>query len=323
MNLKGLLVLFAVLMVIAEARSGPGKLKKGLKNMKANRIKDLMTEDKKDKADVKGLKKNKTGDKSLKGLKKKKANKLKKKNKNNKNKKKNKAATCRDISGTCLQNAYDTIVFKRDKVYNFLKQKTRIIRQLDVKEKKLGKKSEFTDAANVLKVALGGNTTNFTCGVKNKGTMLSNATAAYTLLSACNSTINTACTRNMTIYSTETETLLLACRTKMNTFNEKVVACLKSTTTLTTSTATTVCTCWSEAATQMKAIKALKCDASKSSTAVKKMKNECIATMGVCKKSLQSIPAILYECQVDREHADKTVDEIKSSNTKVVADSSA
>ena len=27
--------------------------------------------------------------------------------------------------------------------------------------------------------------------------------------------------------------------------------------------------------------------------------------------------AILYECQVDREHADKTVDEIKSSNTKV------
>ena len=58
--------------------------------MKANRIKDLMTEDNKDKTDMKGLKKNKTDGKSLKGLKKKKANKLKKKNKNNKNKKKNK-----------------------------------------------------------------------------------------------------------------------------------------------------------------------------------------------------------------------------------------
>ena len=100
---------------------GPGKLKKGMKNKKANRIKDLMTEDNKDKTDdslLKGLKKDKTGGKKglknkkanrikdlmtedkkdktdvdfklLKGLKNKKANKLRKKKKNNKNKKKTK-----------------------------------------------------------------------------------------------------------------------------------------------------------------------------------------------------------------------------------------
>jgi len=288
------------------------KNKKGLKkkNNKQNKEKGLKKK--------KNNKKNKKNNKKTNKKNKKKTKKLSKKNKKKKNKN-NKDTTCSNqVKGTCLQNAYDTIVFNRDKVTNFLNQITRIGRQLEVKEKKLNKKSEFTDAGNVLKDVLGKNTTNFTCGIKNKGAMLSNATEAYTILVACNTTIKTACTVNTTEYSAETETLHEKCNTTMITYNAKVVSCLKLTQKLTTDTTDSVCTCWSDAATQMAAIKALKCDAADSSNAVKKMKNECIKQMGVCKKSLQAIPAILFECQVDHDNADKSIDEIKTTNREVV-----
>jgi len=225
---------------------------------------------------------------------------------------KNATGRC-EVSATCLENVHEATVFARDKVSNFLKQKSRIDVHLGIGSKKMKKKAEFTAAADVLKSGLGGDSKKFICGVKNTGKLLTNATTEYTTLTGCSDRLNTACTRDTTKYSTTMEDKIKACHVEMKAYVKKIDTCVKAGLDVEAATASAVCKCWSEAVTLVTKIKTLKCDASVSAKAVTGMKSKCLSAVVACKKSMLNVPAILGECQVDPNNADKTVDEIKSN----------
>jgi hypothetical protein len=224
---------------------------------------------------------------------------------------------------TCLQDVYDVIKFSRDRVGNFIRQKKRLESHIKIQGKKLLKKDEYSEYAAELRTGLGGksgNTTSFICGVRNEGPSLGNATETYKFLSSCNTTISTLCTKDTTIISKETEDALTVCADKMTVFQTKVDECQKISKDVNDATVSAVCTCWNEANVLVKEIKALNCDASKASTAVKNMKKKCVDSIIDCKKSMLKIPGLLADCQVDPLNADKSVEEITSSKEHVDID---
>jgi len=152
-------------------------------------------------------KKRKRNRKNRKGKKKEK-NKTNKKKKKKSRKNKNRIDarnTCSadTLNNTCLENAQLALQYERNQVTNFLKQAARLRSHKNIKEKKLGKKGEFVEAADHLIDAIGGNFSIPKCGdpadnsteaLKIKEEELRYILTNYTKLMNCSVAIHEACT---------------------------------------------------------------------------------------------------------------------------------
>ena len=124
------------------------------------------------------------------------------KNKNRKNSRKSEARATTCMNETCINTAMKYMKIMKDRVSNFLKQKTRITKYNETSGNKAGKKGLFGPILNRIREAGGGNSSNLKCNGDNSSsgaTQLKNLTS---LLILCEDNINTSCNANLPVINT-------------------------------------------------------------------------------------------------------------------------
>merc|ERR1712037_1055982 len=203
----------------------------------------------------------------------------KKKNKNKKKKlssaddlrsKRNTTCSTETVAATCLENAQIALNYEKNQVSNYLKQAARLKGHKNIKEKKLFKKGEFMHAAEHLIFAVGGNMSDPKCGDPNDNSTEALATKArefeyilsnYTQLLNCSNAIHEACTLTNETFNDSHQDQLDSCNQTKWQFILDSRKCHKLQAKSTN--ATEICECWDQAATDVEAIKAKKCDTKK------------------------------------------------------------
>merc|ERR1739838_1153428 len=284
------------------------KIKNKIKNNKKknglnkNNKKKKTLKDKKKKKNTK--RKNKQTKKSKKKLDKKgkiKARKERKKQKKLKNRQNNSTAQCKqsdEVSTNCLQNAADAMTFLEKQATNFLNQWRRIQSFNKTINGKLSKNGAFADVTGYLLTALGGDTSNVSCGETGSRDAASSAKAlqTYNTLKNCSKSITAACTMPASIVPADVISKFTGfCMTKFNEAKTASDDC--RTNKQYTSNGTAACECWSKVGAVIATIKSSSDgSASTYSKAVKKFKNACVQTFMTCRKEEDASVQLVYTC---------------------------
>merc|ERR1712088_1184248 len=182
------------------ARKGKKRGRKGAKKSRKGKSKKGKKAGKKAK---KGRKKGrKAGKKTRKGKKKAKKGKKGKKNSRKQRKGKKKSGrksqarqdTC--MNETCINTAMSYMKIMKDKVSNFLRQKTRVSKYSTTSGNKAGKKGLFGPILNRIREAGGGNSSNLKCNGDNSSAGAKQLANLTSLLGACEDDIHTACSES-------------------------------------------------------------------------------------------------------------------------------
>ena len=292
-----------------KTRNGKSKAKKGKKKGRkvAKKTKKGKKGKKKSRKMKKKSKKGRKGKKGKKGKKnsrkqKKKSRKTNKKSRKQKgNKKKGRkiqgrAETC--MNETCINTAMSYMKIMKDKVSNFLRQKTRVSKYSTTSSNKHGKKGLFGPILNRIREAGGGNSSNLKCNGDNSSAgakQLANLTA---LLGACEDNINASCSANQpSINQTEHD----LCEAAMTAFADGTKECQKK-------TGAEACACWTNSTLETQVAEVKKCDISDDNKAMTKAKKQCTSAFGKCRKVEDSVSESLSACSPANTKSRATAD---------------
>merc|ERR1711971_152747 len=288
------------------------KKKKALKEKKKKKAKAKEKRKNKKKA-KKRNRKNKKSKKSKKKLDKKEKKKARKKRKRKekklrklrkqRNRQGDATAQCKqsdEVSTNCLQNAADAMTFLEKQATNFLNQWRRIQSFNKTINGKLSKNGAFANVTGYLLTALGGDSSNVSCGETGARDAASSAKAlqTYNTLKNCSKSITAACTMPASTVPADVISKFTGfCMTKFNEAKTASDDC--RTNKQYTSNGTAAWECWSKVGAVIAAIKSSSdCSASTYSKAVKQFKNACVQTfvtlgrrrMPVCSLSTPAAP---------------------------------
>merc|ERR1712222_303656 len=280
--------------------------KKTLKDKKKNnKAKDKRKNKKKTKTTNRKNKKTKKSKKKLdkkgKILARKERKKKERKQRKLRNRQNNSTAQCKqsdEVSTICLQNAADAMTFLEKQATNFLNQWRRIQSFNKTINGKLSKNGAFSDVTGYLLTALGGDTSNVSCGETGSRDAASSAKAlqTYNTLKNCSKSITAACTMPASIVPADVISKFTGfCMTKFNEAKTASDDC--RTNKQYTSNGTAACECWSKVGAVIATIKSSSdCSASTYSKAVKKFKNACVQTFMTCRKEEDASVQLVYTC---------------------------
>merc|ERR1711923_21652 len=268
------------------------KNKKGEKKnkKKGNRKSKKASKKKSRKSKSKKNKKNKTRKQNKKGKKSKKNNKKSRKNKKKSGKRKVKHSFVRQSSScmneTCINNAMSYMKLMKDRVANFLAQKSRIAAFNKTSGNKAGKKGLFGPILNRIREAGGGNSSNLKCNgnATNAGAaQLKNLT---TLLFACEENINKSCNAELPpINNTKHE----LCDKAMTAFSALTKECIGK-------SGEAACKCWTNSTLEFSANAVKKCDIKDDNKKMTAAKKKCTTAFGKCRKTEDDVSTALSAC---------------------------
>merc|ERR1712066_1188279 len=202
------------------------------------------------------------------------------------------------MNETCINTAMSYMKIMKDRVSNFLRQKTRIGKFQTTAGNKAGKKGLFGPILNRIREAGGGNSSNLKCNGNSSlpgAAQLKNLT---TLLAACEGNINTSCVGSLpTINKTEHD----LCETAMNAFAALTKDCQKK-------TGAEACSCWTNSTLEftVKAVK--KCDVSAENKLMTAAKKKCTEAFGKCRKIEDEVSPALSACSPANTKSRATAD---------------
>merc|ERR1719477_204628 len=202
------------------------------------------------------------------------------------------------MNETCINTAMSYMKIMKDKVSNFLRQKTRVGKYSTTSANKHGKKGLFGPILNRIREAGGGNSSNLKCNGDNSSAgakQLANLTA---LLGACEDNINASCSANQpSINQTEHD----LCEAAMTAFADGTKECQKK-------TGAEACACWTNSTLETQVAEVKKCDISDDNKAMTKAKKECTSAFGKCRKVEDSVSESLSACSPANTKSRATAD---------------
>ena len=209
----------------------------------------------------------------------------------NKNRKKKGTNGVSSRSGSCMpETCIDTGVaymkIMKDRVANFLSQKSRIVKYNQTSVNKAGKKSLFAPILNRLREAGGGNSSNLKCNGDNSNAGADQMANLTDSLTKCEEAIHSSCSTNLpTINITELD----ICTDSVKTFSSLTKECqLKK--------GAEACTCWSSSA-LVSSVKAVKeCDLKTDNKKMTAAKKACTSAFGKCRKLEDEVAPVLSAC---------------------------
>lgn len=203
-----------------------------------------------------------------------------------------------EVSTNCLQNAADAMTFLEKQATNFLNQWRRIQSFNKTINGKLSKNGVFANVTGYLLTALGGDSSNVSCGETSSRDTASAAKAldTYKTLKNCSTAITAACTMPASTVPADVITKFTGfCTTKFN--EAKTAADDCRTNKQYTSNGTAACECWANVGAVISTIKSSSdCSASTYSKNVKKFKNACVETFMTCRKQEDASVQLVYTC---------------------------
>merc|ERR1712083_681550 len=214
--------------------------------------------------------------------------------------------TC--MNETCINTAMSYMKIMKDKVSNFLRQKTRVSKYSTTSSNKAGKKGIFGPILNRIREAGGGNSSNLKCNGDNSiagATQLKNLT---TLLAACEGNINTSCVGSLPEINKTAHDL---CETAMNAFAALTKDCQKK-------TGAEACSCWTNSTLEFTVRAVKKCDVSADNKLMTAAKKKCTEAFGKCRKIEDEVSPALSACSPANTKSRATAD-IKQGLKKFIA----
>jgi len=197
----------------------------------------------------------------------------------------------------------------KDKVSNFLRQKTRVGKFQTTSGNKAGKKGLFAPIINRIREAGGGNGSNLKCNGDNSGAgakQMANLTAQ---LGACEADIHDACDNtHPNINDTEHD----LCEDAMTAFGAATKACQLK-------TAAEACACWTNSSLASMSNIVKKCDISADNKAMTKAKKNCTTAFGKCRKVEDSVSLTLSACSPANTKTRATADIKQGLKNKAAA----
>merc|ERR1712123_245381 len=191
-------------------------------------------------------------------------------NKNRKNSRKSEARATTCMNETCINTAMKYVKIMKDRVSNFLKQKTRITKYNETSGNKAGKKGLFAPILNRIREAGGGNSSNLKCNGDNSSAGAKQFLNLTVSLMKCEGNINKSCNGDLPKINATEHAL---CNTAMTAFANLTAGCIKK-------SGTAACTCWEGAdlAFTVKAVK--KCDIKEDNKKMTAAKKKCTTAFG-------------------------------------------
>eukprot|EP00092_Neocalanus_flemingeri_P076119 GFUD01094372.1.p1 GENE.GFUD01094372.1~~GFUD01094372.1.p1 ORF type:complete len:676 (-),score=148.77 GFUD01094372.1:760-2589(-) len=286
--------------------------KKSKKPKKGEKVKTRKI-DKKTKNPQKGGngKTGRTVKKSKKPPKREKGSTTKTKSKLNKRKKKTKQGTRpglrqsnATVSLTCLRDAVTYTKFLKDNVVNFLRQYSRLTRQIKLTNNKAGKKGEFKIPAARIIQAGGGDRTNLSCGGSATSVGAKKMLEIANFLDGCAAGIKTDCVPP-TINKTELE----LCKTNAVAYNTTVSTCITMAT-----KGKDACSCFQATAVADEKKVLTKCKASSSAKSSAKARSKCLNTLKYCKANVTAAGVLQYACRYSEEELTATLTQLTANS---------
>lgn len=190
------------------------------------------------------------------------------------------------MNETCINTAMSYMKIMKDKVSNFLRQKTRVSKYSTTSGNKAGKKGIFGPILNRIREAGGGNSSNLKCNGDNSSAGAKQLANLTSLLGACEDEIHTACSESHpTINQTEHD----LCDAEMSSFSDLTKDCQKK-------TGKEACACWTNSTLATRVAEVKKCDISDDNKAMTKAKKKCTTAFGKCRKVEDSVSESLSAC---------------------------
>jgi len=279
----------------SKTRKNKQKIKKAKKARKAKKNKQVRKA--KNAKKTKGARKVNKAKRKLKG--KKRNNKKGRKSKTGKGRKmkgSQRATTC--MNETCINTAMSYMKIMKDKVSNFLRQKTRIGKYQTTSGNKAGKKGLFGPILNRIREAGGGNSSNLRCNGDNSSAGAKQMQNLTSLLGACEENINTSCNANLPAINTTEHDL---CHTAMTAFANLTKECQKK-------TGEEACTCWTNSTLEFSVNAVKKCDISGDNKKMTAAKKQCTTAFGKCRKIEDSVSLALSACSPANTKSRATAD---------------
>jgi len=203
-----------------------------------------------------------------------------------------------EVSTNCLQNAADAMTFLEKQATNFLNQWRRIQSFNKTINGKLSKSGVFANVTGYLLTALGGDSSNVSCGETSAKDAASAATAlkTYNTLKNCSTAITALRAPCLNQQSLQMFTKFTGfCLTQFDKAKKAADDC--RTNKQYTSNGTAACECWAGVGAVISTIKSSSdCSASTYSKNVKKFKNACVATFMDCRKQEDASVQLVYTC---------------------------
>ena len=283
-------------------KSEKGKKPKSRKTNRKNKVAKKARKTKKDRQRRKSKKAKKTKKarkekRKLKGKKRKNEKGRKRYNgKGRKIKVSQRATAC--MNETCINTAMSYMKIMKDKVSNFLRQKTRIGKYKTTSGNKAGKKGLFGPILNRIREAGGGNSSNLRCNGDNSGAGAKQLKNLTSLLGACEENINTSCNANLPVINTTEHDL---CHTAMTAFANLTKDCQMK-------TGEEACTCWTNSTLEFSANAVKKCDISDDNKNMTAAKKQCTTAFGKCRKIEDSVSLALSACSPANTKSRATAD---------------
>jgi len=283
-------------------KSEKGKKSKSRKNKRKNKAVKKARKTKKNRQRRKSKNAKKTNKarkvkRKLKG-KKRKNEKGRKRNNGKGRKIKGSQRATRCMNETCINTAMSYMKIMKDKVSNFLRQKTRIGKYKTTSGNKAGKKGLFGPILNRIREAGGGNSSNLRCNGDNSGAGAKQLKNLTSLLGACEENINTSCNANLPVINTTEHDL---CHTAMTAFANLTKDCQMK-------TGEEACTCWTNSTLEFSANAVKKCDISDDNKNMTAAKKQCTTAFGKCRKIEDSVSLALSACSPANTKSRATAD---------------
>eukprot|EP00092_Neocalanus_flemingeri_P050604 GFUD01058568.1.p1 GENE.GFUD01058568.1~~GFUD01058568.1.p1 ORF type:complete len:682 (+),score=166.77 GFUD01058568.1:59-2047(+) len=208
------------------------------------------------------------------------------------------------VSLTCLRDAVTYTKFLKDNVVNFLRQYSRLTRQIKLTNNKAGKKGEFKIPAARIIQAGGGDRTNLSCGGSATSVGAKKMLEIANFLDGCAAGIKTDCVPP-TINKTELE----LCKTNAVAYNTTVSTCITMAT-----QGKDACSCFQATAVADEKKVLTKCKASSSAKSSAKARSKCLNTLKYCKANVTAAGVLQYACRYSEEELTATLTQLTANS---------